>query len=75
MYSGTLDALIQLMVPTVDYYPEKKYIFAFLLTSRLFIKPHELLGKIISICDSQQNLNNKLAQNKVNIKIFICNKV
>lgn len=65
LHSGTLDALIDLLIPTIDYYPDKKYLFAFLLTSRLFIPPHELLGKIISICDSQQNFANRSSQNKV----------
>lgn len=69
--SGTLEALIQLMVPTIDYYPDKKLLFAFLLTSRLFIKPHDLLGTIIHLCDSQQNFNDKTPQNKEKLLKFM----
>lgn len=43
------------MVPTSDYYPDKSYLFAFLLSARLFIRPHELLAKISQLCDIQQN--------------------
>lgn len=42
------------MVPTGDYYPERSYLFAFLLSSRLFIKPHELLEQVSNLCDIQQ---------------------
>lgn len=44
------------MVPTSDYYPDKSYLFAFLLSARLFIRPHELLAKISQLCDIQQRL-------------------
>lgn len=44
------------MVPTSDYYPDKSYLFAFLLSARLFIRPHELLAKISQLCDIQQSL-------------------
>ena len=54
--SATLEALIQHMVPTNDYYPDRSYIFAFLLSSRLFIKPYQLLSKIWDYSQLQQNL-------------------
>lgn len=44
------------MVPTSDYYPDKSYLFAFLLSARLFIRPNELLAKISQLCDIQQSL-------------------
>lgn len=44
------------MVPTHDYYPDKSYLFAFLLSARLFIRPHELLAKVSQLCDIQQRL-------------------
>jgi len=47
------------MVPTSDYYPDRSYLFAFLLSARLFIKPHELLSKIGELCDIQQHLTDK----------------
>lgn len=45
------------MVPTSDYYPDRSYIFAFLLSARLFIRPYKLLEKICQLCKEQQNLN------------------
>lgn len=57
LISGSLEALIQHMVPTCDYYPDRSYLFAFLLSSRLFIKPHELLENICQLCCHQQQLN------------------
>lgn len=54
--SATLEALIQHMVPTNDYYPDRSYIFAFLLSSRLFIKPYQLLSKLWDLSQQQQNL-------------------
>ncbi|XP_022079726.1 ras-GEF domain-containing family member 1B-like isoform X3 [Acanthaster planci] len=54
--SGTLEAFVQHMVPTVDYYPDRTYLFAFLLNSRLFIKPHQLLHDVCQVCIRQQKL-------------------
>lgn len=48
---------MQHMVPTEEYYPDRAYLFAFLLSARLFIKPHELLGEVCALCEHQQNLN------------------
>ncbi|XP_054258546.1 ras-GEF domain-containing family member 1B-like isoform X2 [Macrosteles quadrilineatus] len=71
LVSGSLDALIQHMVPTTDYYPDRAYLFAFLLSSRLFIKPHELLGRVIALCDSQQKLSDKPCPSKDRLSRFI----
>ncbi|GCB62907.1 hypothetical protein scyTo_0004326 [Scyliorhinus torazame] len=57
LVSGSLEALIQHLVPTVDYYPDRTYIFTFLLSSRLFIRPYELLAKVCLMCIEQQRLN------------------
>ncbi|XP_012697559.2 ras-GEF domain-containing family member 1C [Clupea harengus] len=54
--SASLDTLIQHLVPTTDYYPEKAYVFTFLLSSRLFIPPHELLARVCQLCIQQQHL-------------------
>ncbi|KAG7255978.1 hypothetical protein CRUP_000791 [Coryphaenoides rupestris] len=43
--SASLETLIQNLVPTADYYPEKPYVFTFLLSARLFIPPPELLSR------------------------------
>ncbi|XP_076239986.1 uncharacterized protein LOC143182683 [Calliopsis andreniformis] len=57
LVSGSLEALVQHMVPTEEYYPDRAYLFAFLLSARLFIKPHELLGEVCALYEHQQNLN------------------
>jgi hypothetical protein len=56
LLSGSLSALIQHLVPTNEYFPEKTYIFAFLLSSRLFLPPHELLERMGQVCAKQQKL-------------------
>ncbi|XP_048883630.1 ras-GEF domain-containing family member 1C-like isoform X1 [Brienomyrus brachyistius] len=55
--SASLDTLIQHLVPTADYYPEKAYVFTFLLSSRLFIPPHDLLSRVCQLCIKQQQLD------------------
>uniref|UniRef100_A0A6M2DLT5 Putative guanine nucleotide exchange factor n=1 Tax=Xenopsylla cheopis TaxID=163159 RepID=A0A6M2DLT5_XENCH len=57
LVSGSLEALVQHTVPTGEYYPDRAYLFAFLLSARLFIKPHELLAKVCALCDAQQHLD------------------
>ncbi|CAH1793729.1 unnamed protein product, partial [Owenia fusiformis] len=56
LIGGSLDALIRHLVPTATYYPDRTYVFSFLLSSRLFIHPHELLGEVCKICALQQQL-------------------
>lgn len=51
--AGTLSGLIQLLVPLPNYYPDRTYIFAFLLCSRLFILPSELLSRVSKSCAEQ----------------------
>ncbi|XP_018331886.1 ras-GEF domain-containing family member 1B-A isoform X1 [Agrilus planipennis] len=60
LLSGSLEALIQHMVPTDVYYPDRAYLFAFLLSSRLFIKPFDLLTKVKNMYEAQQNLNSAI---------------
>ncbi|KAL3268625.1 hypothetical protein HHI36_007730 [Cryptolaemus montrouzieri] len=45
------------MVPTGVYYSDRAYIFAFLLSSTLFIKPHDLLAKMRILYEIRQGLN------------------
>ncbi|PNF30731.1 hypothetical protein B7P43_G06146 [Cryptotermes secundus] len=71
LVSGSLDALVQHMVPTAEYYPDRAYLFAFLLSSRLFIKPHELLGEVCALCDSQQKLGDKQVSAKERLGRFV----
>ncbi|KAH8405362.1 hypothetical protein KR222_007069, partial [Zaprionus bogoriensis] len=54
LQAGALKSLIMHMVPTHDYYPEHDYLFAFLLSARLFVRPHELLAQISSNWEQQQ---------------------
>ncbi|XP_018568506.1 ras-GEF domain-containing family member 1B isoform X1 [Anoplophora glabripennis] len=61
LVSGPLETLIQHMVPTDVYYPDRAYLFAFLLSSRLFIKPHDLLAKVRNLCETQQGLGSTAA--------------
>ena len=46
LVAGSLDALIELLMPTESHYPEKTYSYAFILCSRLFIRPYELLARV-----------------------------
>ncbi|XP_063446007.1 ras-GEF domain-containing family member 1B-like isoform X1 [Mytilus trossulus] len=62
LMAGSLEALIQHLVPTTNYHPDRTYVFAFLLSSRLYIKPHILLKEVCQICVFQQNL----AEDEVN---------
>ncbi|NWW37562.1 RGF1B protein, partial [Panurus biarmicus] len=57
LLSGSLEALIQHLVPNVDYYPDRTYIFTFLLSSRLFMHPYELMAKVCHLCVEQQRLS------------------
>lgn len=50
------------MVPTESYYPDRAYLFAFLLSSRLFIKPHDLLARVRNLSESQQGLGTNSSQ-------------
>ena len=57
LVSGSLAALIQHATPTPSYYPDTAYLFAFLLSSRLFIRPHELLGRVCRLGFHQQGID------------------
>lgn len=80
LISGSLNSLIEHMVPTIDYFPEQSYLFAFLLSSRLFIRPNDLFARICDICDQQQTLLSNLTSSNVidenirtNLKCFAFN--
>ncbi|XP_069122912.1 ras-GEF domain-containing family member 1B-like isoform X2 [Argopecten irradians] len=57
LMAGSIEALIQHLVPTTSYHPDRTYVFAFLLSSRLYIRPHSLLGEVCQVCSLQQNLS------------------
>ncbi|XP_049563627.1 ras-GEF domain-containing family member 1C isoform X4 [Orcinus orca] len=67
--SASLDTLIEQLVPKADYYPEKAYIFTFLLSSRLFIEPQELLARVCHLCIEQQQLD-KPVLDKAQVRKF-----
>eukprot|EP00062_Callorhinchus_milii_P001489 gi/632936670/ref/XP_007895686.1/ PREDICTED: ras-GEF domain-containing family member 1A isoform X2 [Callorhinchus milii] len=72
LVSGSLEVLIERLVPTVDYYPDRTYIFTFLLSSRIFIHPQELLAKVGQICTKQQQqLETGAEADKVKMKAFV----
>ena len=77
LVSGCLDALIQHSTPTPIYYPDTAYLFAFLLSARLFIKPHDLLQKICDLGFAQQGLksNDLNTINKVNSSSKLLNTI
>ncbi|XP_051924951.1 ras-GEF domain-containing family member 1B-A isoform X2 [Hippocampus zosterae] len=62
LVSGSLEALIRHLLPTVDYYPDRTYIFTFLLSSRLFVHPYELMSKVCHLCVEQQRLGDPQAE-------------
>ncbi|XP_074710285.1 ras-GEF domain-containing family member 1B-like isoform X2 [Strix uralensis] len=57
LLSGSLGALIQHLVPRVDCYPDRTYIFTFLLSSHLFMHPRELMARVCHLCPEQQRLS------------------
>ena len=46
LVSGSMSALIEHLIPTLSYYPDRTFVFAFLLCSRLKMRPHELLDEV-----------------------------
>uniref|UniRef100_A0AAQ4PGF9 RasGEF domain family, member 1Bb n=1 Tax=Gasterosteus aculeatus aculeatus TaxID=481459 RepID=A0AAQ4PGF9_GASAC len=60
LVSASLEALIQHLVPTVDYYPDRSYVFTFLLSSRLFLHPYELMTRVCHLCVEQQRSGDAL---------------
>uniref|UniRef100_A0A8C9AE61 RasGEF domain family member 1A n=1 Tax=Prolemur simus TaxID=1328070 RepID=A0A8C9AE61_PROSS len=54
LISGSLEALMEHLVPRVDYYPDRTYIFTFLLSSRVFVPPRDLLARVGQICLEQR---------------------
>ncbi|KAF7247297.1 Ras-GEF domain-containing family member 1A [Varanus komodoensis] len=71
LISGSLEVLIERLLPTTEYYPDRTYIFTFLLSSRVFIHPHELLAKVGQICLKQkQQLETVVEADKAKLKSF-----
>eukprot|EP00731_Ephydatia_muelleri_P024799 Em0016g1070a len=47
LVGGSLNALVEHLLPNESYYPESSFVFAFILCCRLFMKPYELLAKVL----------------------------
>nr|NP_001285578.1 uncharacterized protein Dmel_CG34393, isoform B [Drosophila melanogaster]NP_608753.2 uncharacterized protein Dmel_CG34393, isoform A [Drosophila melanogaster]AAF51137.2 uncharacterized protein Dmel_CG34393, isoform A [Drosophila melanogaster]AHN54093.1 uncharacterized protein Dmel_CG34393, isoform B [Drosophila melanogaster] len=45
--SGPLDSLIETLLPKDVVDLDKEFVFSFLLSCRLFLRPHELLGRLL----------------------------
>lgn len=60
LVSGSMEALIQHLVPTMDYYPDRSYVFTFLLSSRLFLHPYELMTRVCHLFVEQQRSGDPL---------------
>ncbi|CAG7703894.1 unnamed protein product [Allacma fusca] len=68
LVSGTLDGLIEQLVPTETIYADRPFTFAFLLSSRLHIPPYELLGRIFKAAfTTQQSSSNQVPINETKI--------
>lgn len=49
LVAGSLETLVDLLVPTTTSSPERSYVFAFILCSRLFLRPYELLSRVLRV--------------------------
>ncbi|XP_055839555.1 ras-GEF domain-containing family member 1B [Episyrphus balteatus] len=54
--SGPLDSLVDILVPKNVDELDKDFVFSFILSSRLFLRPHELLGKLLSSVPDSESL-------------------
>ncbi|XP_073825479.1 uncharacterized protein isoform X2 [Musca autumnalis] len=59
--SGPLESLIDVLVPKNIIDLDKEFIFSFLLSSRLYLRPHELLGKLLSSVPDSESLESLVA--------------
>lgn len=79
LVSGTLNALILHMVPNGQYTPDADYVFAFLLSSRLFISPYDLLEKIYETFEKQfsnfKTMRKKPDQEESDICVQFCHQM
>ncbi|XP_070132982.1 ras-GEF domain-containing family member 1B-B isoform X2 [Drosophila bipectinata] len=59
--SGPLDSLIESLLPKNAIDLDKEFVFSFLLTSRLFLRPHELLAKLLDSVPESECLESLVA--------------
>lgn len=53
LVSGSLQSLIEQLAPTFSKFPDKKFIFTFILTSRLFVEPYQVLHMVRDLSSGQ----------------------
>ncbi|XP_041452224.1 uncharacterized protein LOC111071809 isoform X4 [Drosophila obscura] len=59
--SGPLDSLIEALIPKNVIDLDKEFVFSFLLSSRLFLRPYELLGKLLDSVPESKCLESLVA--------------
>ncbi|CAD7078722.1 unnamed protein product [Hermetia illucens] len=55
--SGPLESLVDLLMPNTTNHLDEGFVYSFLLSSRLFIRPHEILGKLLSSVPEEEPLD------------------
>ncbi|XP_063701831.1 ras-GEF domain-containing family member 1B [Culicoides brevitarsis] len=68
--SGPLESLIDLLVPKRDDDYDKEFVFSFLLSSRLYMRPHEIFGGLLNLCPEHDSLENIVRLLKTWTKTF-----
>ncbi|KAH8267419.1 hypothetical protein KR018_001033 [Drosophila ironensis] len=59
--SGPLESLVEALLPKNVIDLDKEFVFSFLLSSRLFLRPHELLGKLLDAVPESECLESLVA--------------
>ncbi|XP_041451842.1 uncharacterized protein LOC111073804 [Drosophila obscura] len=59
--SGPLDSLIEALIPKNVIDLDKEFVYSFLLSSRLFLRPYELLGKLLDSVSESECLESLVA--------------
>ncbi|XP_035791919.1 ras-GEF domain-containing family member 1B-like isoform X2 [Anopheles albimanus] len=58
LMSGSLDGLLTHFTPSGTYFPDKSFMFTFLLAARQFLRPDEILDKVILSTQSNGGATN-----------------
>ncbi|XP_052853893.1 ras-GEF domain-containing family member 1B isoform X3 [Drosophila gunungcola] len=59
--SGPLDSLVEALLPKNVLDLDKEFVFSFLLSCRLFLRPHELLGRLLDSVPESECLESLVA--------------
>ncbi|XP_061887698.1 ras-GEF domain-containing family member 1B-B-like [Entelurus aequoreus] len=52
--NSVVSASLEVLIQHLDYYPDKPYMFNFLLSSRLLLQPYELMTQVCHMCEQQK---------------------